>query len=648
MPNEKRNLTGVPFKAVPTPQPNTGVDSANSVVNLVSDDEMYNSSLNTELLESFRTSSDNRENLFKIYDEMGSDPIISGALDLYAEDSTEYNEQGRVIWVTSEDPKIAEICNRILLDLGLDEKAYEHIYSLCKYGDLYLETFRGKDEVEKQRGKTNLIKNTQIISEGRIPQGKDGSLIEQVIVNIYDKNDSLQNYIEMVDNPAQIFELTKRGKCVGYIKVPQNQQNDNGSLDKQYMNYQFNYMTDDIVLFDATKYIHICLPNPSNRNPEQVELFRYTALGKDSDSYTSYHNKEALTYKVRRGKSILYDVYRTYKELSLLTDSLLLNRLVRSAIVRILQVEVGEMGKTETRNLLQKIKSLFEQKTSMNKDQQMSEYNSPAPLENNVYVPTRNGTGAISVNNIGGDVNIRDIADIDYFNNKLFAGLKVPKQFLGYVDDNAGFSGGESLTKISGRYAKSIKRIQNTYRQGIKTLLNIYLIDRNLITYVNKFQVNMRAPTTLDEEDRMESLNNKASVIDTIMRLLDDVDSAKDKIKMLKVLFEDFIDMPDVNEVLDDILKKIPEESKGGEGGGNTTESGGSSTGGLGNFGDNDLGGEDFGGGGEEFETPETFTADGGESEQPEELDNDTLEDSGELPSPGSLGVDLSGGDELE
>ena len=49
-----------------------------------------------------------------------------------------------------------------------------------------------------------------------------------------------------------------------------------------------------------------------------------------------------------------------------------------------------------------------------------------------------------------------------YYQDKFFGGLRVPKQNFGVTNDNAGFSGGESLSIISSRYAKMIKRIQNT------------------------------------------------------------------------------------------------------------------------------------------------------------------------------------------
>jgi hypothetical protein len=608
------------FKAVQTPQPNIGIEGQNNLANLVANDEGLNSSINTDELTKFRTSSETRESLYQIFDEMSGDPIISGALELYAEDSAEYNEQGNVVWATSDDEAVSKICNNILQDLKIDEKAWEHIYSLCKYGDLYLETFRATDNIEKQQGKSNLLKNTSIIQEGKNFNSDDTELVESVIVNIYGKQEKLQNYIEAVKDPAQIFDLTQRGKSVGFLKVPKYNKNNSNTLGSA--NYEYNYITDDVFLYDPTKYVHICLANPSDRNPETVELFKYTNSDKNKTETERIKERESLTYTVKRGKSILQDVYKTYKELSLLTDSLLLNRVVRSALVRIIQVEVGEMGKSETMQLLQRIKSLFEQKTAMTAGEKMREYNSPSPLENNVYIPTRGGQGALSVSNLGGDVNVKDIADIDYYNNKLFAGLKIPKQFLGYTDDTTGFSGGESLTKISGRYAKTIKRIQNTYCQGIKTLLNIFLIDRGLIQYVNKFQVKMLAPTTLDVTDRIESLKSKTEVIESIMNLLSNVENTKDQLSILQSLFNSFIDIPEVNEKLDTIVKSMPDEVE--------TETP-----------TEDMN-EPFGGSSSEpsFEENEPT-----ESSTSEESSN--AEESEELPSPEDLDIDLSDNEEL-
>ena len=58
---------------------------------------------------------------------------------------------------------------------------------------------------------------------------------------------------------------------------------------------------------------------------------------------------------------------------------------------------------------------------------------SQVPLGDSIFIPTRNGVGAIKVDTIGGDFNLRDAIDLDYFKDKLFAALKVPRSFLGFL-----------------------------------------------------------------------------------------------------------------------------------------------------------------------------------------------------------------------
>jgi hypothetical protein len=97
-------------------------------------------------LQDFFTISQNRNNKYLGFEEMLQDPIIAAAVEMYADDATIYNDKGDVIWAEGEDPNIVDAANRLIKVLGLNEKAWRHIYSLCVYGDLYLRLYRQGDE----------------------------------------------------------------------------------------------------------------------------------------------------------------------------------------------------------------------------------------------------------------------------------------------------------------------------------------------------------------------------------------------------------------------------------------------------------------------------------------------------------------------
>ena len=143
----------------------------------------------------------------------------------------------------------------------------------------------------------------------------------------------------------------------------------------------------------------------------------------DNGEYIESNDEQLITknYTVRRGKSILHDIYKTYQELKLMEDSLLLNRVTRSSIIRLLQVEVGDMPRSQVANVLRRLKQMMEQRNMMDKDQGTYRSQSgPGPIDNILYVPTYNGKGQISSTSIGGDVDVKSIADLDYFSKDVY------------------------------------------------------------------------------------------------------------------------------------------------------------------------------------------------------------------------------------
>ena len=98
----------------------------------------------------------------------------------------------------------------------------------------------------------------------------------------------------------------------------------------------------------------------------------------------------------------------------------------------------------------------------------------PVPYGQNIYIPVRNGKGDVTHDIVGGDVEIKDIVDIEYFRNKLFAALRVPKAFLGLEEAMPGGIGNQSLTRIDIRFARTVRRVKNILCAGITDVLDFY------------------------------------------------------------------------------------------------------------------------------------------------------------------------------
>lgn len=532
---------GIRIKPKPSNLSSLPISKPGDTLGDVLEDLQGTSLVDMSQLEEFRTMSADRENQYRIYDEMALDSVIASALEMYADDATQYNAKGQIIWAESEDSDVSAFANRLIDVLDLNKNAWSQIYSMVKYGDLYLETFRD-DEIDDDP-----LLHDLSYSDIKIQDHRKGSVMEE--------------YIEAVPNPAELFDLTKRGKTVGFIKVPTN---DSNSIEPRY-NYQFIQEGEETIVIPPDKYVHIPLTNRTDRFPEKVNI----SFPKDDDEITSSSGTiKTYTYQVVRGKSILHDIYKVFRELKLMEDAILLNRVTRSSIIRIMQVEVGDMPKSQARELLKRVKTLIEQKNYMEKnDGTYQSMASPGPIDNVIYVPTHNGKGNITASNLGGDVDVKSIVDLDYFKNKLYGGLKIPKQFLGDDMEGSGLSAGTSLTKLDSRYARTIKRIQNAYISGITTLINLFAVNKNLPDHVNNFTIKMVSPSTVEDSERDEVFDNRMNMIGTFLDLIGNEEMFDDKTRkdVLLYFINNFLNEPDIAEMLEDdnTINKPKEDEEG-------------------------------------------------------------------------------------
>ena len=538
-----KDLVGKKIQAVPKEQPEIGVDTDNTLIDGILD-AVEVGNLNQSVIDSFTTATQTREQIYGLIDTMSEDDRVSSVLETYAEDATASNDQGQIIWCESSDEEVGNYVSYLLNSLNVDKHAYEWTYNLCKYGDVYLKLFKQSD-----------YDNDPVFGNKNNKENK--TLNEDIYVKIDKADDSYVHFVEMVPNSAEMFELTKYGKTMGFIKAPTAVQQtiNTESVGFNYLNYQFK--KNDVTVYDATDFVHGCLTSTNfSRVPEEVNILITDELDDSKVEATS-------SYTVKKGQSLLYNDFKIWRELSLLENSVILNRVVKSALVRVINVEVGNMPKEQVRNYIARLKDKIEQKSALNTGKSITEYNNVAPSENAIFVPTTNGQGSINMTTIGGDFDPKQLTDLDYFLNKFYGGLRVPKQFFSNTDDSAGFNGGSSLAIISSRYGKMIKRIQNTIIQMITDVINLFLVNKGLTAYVNKFIIKMQAPVTQEELDRREDMRNRMGVINDILSQTNNaVTDEVLKLKILKSLLSTAISDPEVVALIQEQIDILEEKAK--------------------------------------------------------------------------------------
>ena len=616
---ENKVPVGTKVKVAPLEPPQTDIDFNKSFEEAILQGA-ESGDLNTSIFESFSSTAQTREAEYELIDTMAQDSTIAAAIETYAEDIAQPNSDGDIVWAESNEAEVGKYVNYLLKKMNVDKQMFSWAYNLTKYGDVYVRLLRESD-----------FSNSRLFGAKKTSK-KD--LKEDVNLNIARDNDHYALTLEMVKNPNEMFELTKYGKSIGYVKATTAVQKDFTNRNDVSFFTKYNFQKKDVDIYAPTEFVHACLEGSTSRSEEELDIFF------SDDDFSKKENAE--TFQVRRGTGILNDLFKVWRQLSLLENSVLLNRITRSSIVRAIQMEVGDMPANQVQNVTSRVKNLIENKSALDVGKNMSEFTNPGPLENIIIIPTRNGKGAITINQIGGEVDPKQLTDLDWYNNKLFGGLKIPKQYFGWVDDAGGFSGGQSLAQYSARFGKAVKRMQVSLCDMITDMINLILIDTGYPRYIGQFKIKMQAPITQEEIDKKQDLSNTLRNVSDIMTTLSDVQTVSSKLKVLKSLLSQCLSDQEITNILQDEIEKLEKEEESGANE-NTDMPASNNDYGIGGTSDFDFGNEpaenyeanEFPERPEESEGSNLGVEAPAESSESQETSSDT-----ELPSFSDLGVD--------
>ena len=502
-----------------------------------------------------RTIDGSANSLDNMYERMMQDSVISSAVDMYVDDALQIDPQRQsIFWVELDTPddyvedylskgltkelerflkddlrmdkELRDIAKRVVvygdapvkLDfvdeyeddklqlVDVNKKQFESVSEECgkilkesadlstgvKPRNIDYNSWIGKPLINKStqfvhlKESLNNIKNNQKILNESV-SSKKAKLYEDELVNIK-RVIKGRWYAELLGSGSNIYTLRSRGKILAYI----DRNNVNQIIDGRY-----------IVNFS----------NNTGKNRVTFEV---------GDQFDNIAQKKIFT--LSRGESYLENSRIAWQVLSALEDILLLTRMTRSILYRIFSVEVGQKGNKETKQILDALKSRIKIDETVNVRDKL--YNSElkqVPLGDSIFIPTRNGIGVIDVKVVGGDVNLRDAIDLDYFKDKLFAGLKIPKSFLGFEQDLPGGLGNTSLTRMDIRYGRTVKRLQSILAEGLKDLCELYLKmtrPENVYQELPAFKVVFTSINTSEDAERIESKQVQMETLDKVLETL--------------------------------------------------------------------------------------------------------------------------------
>jgi len=381
------------------------------------------------------------------YEDQDDSPLISSALDIYADDASQSDSsQKKTIWVESPDEDIRMDLNNLLHRvLRVEERIWGEIRSLCKYGNEYSEL---------------------VVRDG------DGVLA---------KNHMASPTCRRIEIPAEIGKYFQREmnspETIGYIHDPRG---------------MFRISTNEFINELAGRISG----NITNHGQpltcsvfEGWEVVHMRLLGKKPESIYGFGIGEPARW--------------IYKRLVLLEDSIIMHRLTRAPSRYAFYIDVSGIPPQEAKSYLSMVKQGMKRQKFVNPatGKVDTKYNPMSPDED-FFLPVRDGRETTRVESLAGPV-YDAIEDIKYFENKLFAALKVPKPFLTYEESTAK----THLSAEDARFARTILRIQREIKNAYRKVCEVHLAARGINPSAVDFTIEMTIPSAIFELAQLEIRN---------------------------------------------------------------------------------------------------------------------------------------------
>lgn len=230
------------------------------------------------------------------------------------------------------------------------------------------------------------------------------------------------------------------------------------------------------------------------------------------------------------GDSVLRPVYRAQKQKELLEDAIIIYRIQRAPERRVFYIDVGKMPPQRVKTHLEQIKNEIRQKKiptfGGGVEQVDSVYNPHSMNEDFFFAQRPDGRGS-KVETLPGGQGLGELADLEYFQWKVFRGLRIPLSYMREGQDNAVFNDGKvGVAYIQElRFALFIKRLQGyinrvldkefkryLHAAGIKSdtsLFNLKLPDPENFGLYRQQEVDSNLLTTMSTAQGITSLSER-------------------------------------------------------------------------------------------------------------------------------------------
>lgn len=222
----------------------------------------------------------------------------------------------------------------------------------------------------------------------------------------------------------------------------------------------------------------------------------------------------------RNGNTIsyLHRAIRNVNQLKMLEDSIVVYRIARAPERLAFYVDTSGMGtKAGTKKINEMKEGLRRKSTYDPKTGKVSSQYDVASIGENYWMQRKNGKNT-EIQQLSGAANLGEIQDIEYFDNKVWDSLRLPKSRR---EQGAMFGGGREMeiSRDELRFDKYISRLRNEFKVALLDIYRVVVVLKNIMTreeFDAEFQ-NIHLDFTDDsffkEAKELEMFREKAAIL---------------------------------------------------------------------------------------------------------------------------------------
>ncbi len=208
--------------------------------------------------------------------------------------------------------------------------------------------------------------------------------------------------------------------------------------------------------------------------------------------------KDAITYVnsglVDRNRgtvlSYLHKAIKALNQLRMIEDSLVIYRLSRAPERRIFYIDVGNLPKVKAEQYLKEVMSRYRNKLVYDASTgEVRDDRKFMSMLEDFWLPRREGGRGTEITTLPGGQNLGELADIEYFQKKLYRALGVPES---RIANDGGFNLGRSseILRDELKYSKFVGRLRKRFANLFSDMLRTQLILKNIISTEDWDEIN--------------------------------------------------------------------------------------------------------------------------------------------------------------